>query len=243
MMVNSKRPSAWSVTLSALALAVVSVPAIAQSPASNKAFYASSETGIVFAPVTGTGTSPVHTVFSIPAALKTSSNGAVSAIVSLESMISTFNITTAINQGGKASSSSRAMLKVWVEVDGQPMEPGEVVYSDRLQATGLTLNLTCQTSTPLETCTVGGNAVLELFQQTKEANSFTFFLGNLGATIHKVEVKAQMSIECRNQPSGGMPTVIPCPTGTLAGYTNASTQAGFGKASILIEEQQNWGQQ
>jgi hypothetical protein len=109
-------------------------------------------------------------------------------------MISTFNITTAINQGGKASSSSRAMLKVWVEVDGHQMEPGQVVYSDRLQATGLTLNLTCQTSTPGETCTVGGDAVLELFQQTKEANSFTFFLGTLGATIHSVVVKAQMSI-------------------------------------------------
>jgi len=181
---------------------------------------------------------------SIPAALKTSNNGAVSAIVSLESVLSTYNITTAINQGGKASSSSHAEIKVWVEVDGNVMEPGEVVFADRLQATGLTLNLTCQTSTPLETCVVGGNAVLELFQLTKEANSFTFFLGNLGSTIHSVEVKAQAIIECRTQASGAaVPTVGPCPTGVLAGYTNASTQAGFGKASILIEEQQNWGQQ
>ena len=156
-------------------------------------------------------------------------------------MLSTYNVTTAINTGGKASSSSRAGIRVWVEVDGVVMQPGEVVFSDRLQATGLTLNLTCQTSTLGETCVVNGDAVLALFQMTKEANSFAFFLGPLGPTVHKVEVKAQGVIECRDQSSGGVPSVITCPTGILAGYTNAGTQAGFGKASILIEEQQNWG--
>lgn len=50
-----------------------------------------------------------------------------------------------------------------------------VVYADRLQATGLTVNLACQTSTPGETCTVTGNILLELFQRTKGAQAFTFF--------------------------------------------------------------------
>jgi len=227
-----------------LALVLGSGLANAQSPASNKAFFASRQAGVTFAPLVGlVPNSGVVDLLTIPQALKTSNGGAISAIVSLESMLSTYNITTAINGSGKASSSSRATVKVWVEVDGNKvMEPGEVVFAERLQATGLTLDLTCQTSTPGETCTVGGGAVLELFQQTKEANSFTFFLGNLSPTVHSVAVKAVMEIECRSQTSGGLPIVIACPASTLAGYTNASTQAGFGKASVLIEEHQNWGQ-
>jgi hypothetical protein len=86
---------------------------------------------------------------------------------------------------------------------------------------------------------VNGDLILELYQSTKSANSFTFFLGPLSPTIHKVEVKAQGLIECHN----GSGTVITCPTGTLAGYANASTQAGIGKATLMIEEQQNWGAQ
>ena len=208
----------------------------AQSPASNKAFFAKNTTGITFATVSGTA-SPVVTLISVPAALKTSNGGAVSATLSMETLLSTYNVTTAIVNGGKNSSSSRATIKAWVEVDGQPMEPGLVVFNDRLQATGLTLNLTC--TVPGTTCTVNGDLTLELFQQTKSANSYTFFLGPLSPTIHKVEVKAQGLIECHDDAGG----VISCPTGTLAGYTNASTQAGIGKATLMIEEQQNWGAQ
>jgi hypothetical protein len=90
----------------------------------------------------------------------------------------------AIVNDGKASSSSRAAIKAWLEVDGIAMEPGMVVYADRLQATGLTVNLACQTSTPGETCTVTGNILLELFQRTKSAHAFTFFAGPLFPVIH-----------------------------------------------------------
>jgi hypothetical protein len=51
-------------------------------------------------------------------------------------------------------------------------------------------------------------------------------------------VKAQALIECRNNAA-----VIACPASTLDGYTDASTQAAIGKATIMIEEQQNWGKQ
>ena len=210
--------------------------ALAQNAASNKGFFAKSTAGITFAPVSGAGYSAPITLISVPAALKTSSGGAVSATVSMESLLSTYNLTTAIVNGGKSSSSSRAAINVWVEVDGVAMEPGQVVFNDRLQATGLTLNLTC--SVPGTTCTVNGNLTLELFQATKSAQAFTFFLGPLSPTIHKVEVKAQALIECRNNA-----VVIDCPASTLDGYANASTQAGIGKATLMIEEQQNWGQQ
>jgi hypothetical protein len=60
----------------------------------------------------------------------------------------------------------------------------------------------------------------------------------LSPVIHHVAVKAQGLIECR---SNG--TVIPCPLGTLDGYTDAQTMAAIGKATLVIEEQQNWGSQ
>lgn len=52
-----------------------------------------------------------------------------------------------------------------------------------------------------------------------------------------MEVNAQALIECR---SNGV--VSACPASTLDGYTDASTQAAIGKATIMIEEQQNWGE-
>jgi hypothetical protein len=230
-----------TIRFSSLALAIAIAAAAtsgttvsAQNVASNKAFFAKDTNGTTFVTVGIQGNSQVATVMSIPAALKTSNGGAISATLSMEAALWTYNVTTAINQGGKASSSSRAALKVWIEVDGQQMEPGLVVYADRLQATGLTLNLTC--AVPGTTCTVGGNAILELFQATKEANSFTFFAGPLPPTVHRIDVKAQSFIECRANA-----VVIPCPAATLDGYTDASTQAAIGKATLLIEEHQNWG--
>lgn len=217
-------------------LFIATSSAFAQSPASNKAFFAKSAAAVTFATVSGSA-SPVVTLISVPAAVKTSNGGAVSATLSMETLLSTLNITTAIVNGGKSSSSSRATVQAWIEVDGNKMEPGLVVFNDRLQATGLTFNLTC--SVAGVTCDVVSDITLELFQQTKSANSFTFFLGPLPPTIHKVEVKAQGLIECHDS----IGTVITCPTTTLAGYQNVSTQVGIGKATLMIEEQQNWAQQ
>ena len=210
----------------------------AQSPASNKAFFAKSTDQITLGAVSGNGYGPVVTLFDVPAAVKTSNGGALSATLSMESALWTYNLTNAIVNGGKASSSSRAAIKAWIEVDGEAMEPGMVVYADRLQATGLTVNLACQTSEPGETCTVTGNILLELFQRTKSAQAFTFFAGPLSPVIHSVVAKAQGLIECRANA-----TVIPCPAGTLDGYVDAQTMAAIGKATLVVEEQQNWGSQ
>lgn len=208
--------------------------AFAQNAASNKAFFAKSLNEIVLAPINGPD-SAVVTLFDVPQALKTSNGGAVSATLSMEAALWTYNLTTAIVNGGKSSSSSRAAIKAWVEIDGVAMEPGLVVYADRLQATGLTVNLAC--SVPGTTCTMSGDVTLELFQATKNANSFVFFKGPLDPIIHSVKVKAQGFVECRDNDGN----VIACPAGTLAGYSNAQTQAAIGKATLMIEEQQNWG--
>jgi len=224
----------------------VATAALAQSPASNKAFFASRTDAIKFAPVSGAGWSAPVKLFDITEALKTSNVGAVSAILSMEAALWTYNITTDINLGGKSSSSSRAAIKAWVEIDGVKMEPGKVVYADRLQATGLDVNLYC-TVTPSEpilddegnpiefTCEITGDITLELFQRTKNANSFVFFLGPLDPKIHSVVVKAQALIECREDGE-----VIACPRAILDGY-RAKTAAAIGKATLLLEEHNNWG--
>ncbi len=233
------RNAAWLGLAGVVIWAVAAAaPTSAQNPASNKAFFAKSVNQVSLGAISGNGFGPVVTLFDIPAALKTSSGGAVSATLSMEASLWTYNLTNAIVNGGKASSSSRAVIKAWVEVDGQPIEPGAVVYADRLQATGLTVNLACHTSDPAETCVVTGNVLLELFQRTKGAQAFTFFQGQLSPVIHQVAVKAQGLIECRANA-----TVIPCPASTLDGYTDAQTMAAIGKATLVVEEQQNWGQQ
>ena len=210
----------------------------AQNPASNKAFFAKSVEEVTLGAVSGNGYGPVVTLFDVPAALKTSNGGAMTATLSMEAALWTYNLTTAIVNGGKSSSSSRAAIKAWVEVDGTAMEPGMVVYADRLQATGLTVNLACATNQPGETCTVTGSVLLELFQRTKGAQAFTFFAGPMTAITHRVEVKAQGLIECR-----AIGVVIPCPKATLDGYVDAQTMAAIGKATLIVEEQQNWGRQ
>ena len=244
----------------AMALAgAFAVPAFAQSPASNKAFLASSPNGVKVAPVNGQGWSAPVIVYNIPNALKTSNVGGVSAVLSMETALWTYNLTQAIitadatvkgKSSGSGSSSSRAAIKAWVELDGVPMEPAivdpitgavdGVVYDDRLQATGLTVNLLCSGTDSVGgaiLCNVTGDITLELFQQTKNANSFAFFLGPLAPKIHSVVVWAQAQIECRSNGEA-----IACPAATLDGYA-AQTAAAIGKATLLVEEQQNWGSQ
>jgi hypothetical protein len=227
----------WLAPITAVLALVSTAGTSAQNPASNKAFFAKSVNEVALGAISGNGFGPVVTLFDVPSALKTSNGGAVSATLSMEAALWTYNLTNAIVNGGRASSSSRAAIKAWIEIDGEPMEPGAVVYADRLQATGLTVNLACQTSEfPAETCIVTGNVLLELFQRTKGAQAFTFFEGPLNPVIHHIAVKAQGLIECRANA-----TVIPCPKGTLDGYTDAQTMAAIGKATLVIEEQQNWG--
>ena len=75
------------------------------------------------------------------------------------------------------------------------------------------------------------------FVQTKNANSFAFFQGPLAPKIHSVVVWAQAQIECRSNGEA-----IACPAATLDGYA-AQTAAAIGRATLLVEEQQNWGSQ
>ena len=191
--------------------------AFGQSANSAQAYYGSTQSGVtvtnMFAPTK---------LFS--GQLKTSNVGSILAGVSMECALWTYTSTTSTSGGGKNSSSARATVKVTVNVDGNPMTPGQVVYCDRLQAVGVTL------STGITTDSV----TIELFQATKNANHFNFYAGPLGATLHTVDVWAEGAVDCRDNTGA----VITCPNGTLAGY-QTGTFVGIGKASLVLQEENN----
>jgi hypothetical protein len=195
----------------------LSPAAYGQSASSAQAYYGSTQNGVTVADMF----SPTL-LFS--GQLKTSNVGSILAGVSMECVLWTYTSTTATSGGGKNSSSSRASVKVTVNVDGNAMTPGQVVYCDRLQALGVTLTTGVATD----------SITIELFQATKNANHFNFFAGPLSATLHTVQVWAEGSVDCRDNTGA----VIACSSGTLAGYAT-STKVGIGKASLVLQEENN----
>jgi hypothetical protein len=175
---------------------------------------------------------------SAPNAIKTSSVGALQASVSLECALWTFTTVTATSGGGKQTVSSRAGVEVWVEVDGQPATPGRVVYCDRYQAVGFNITSVCSCTVPGLpcTCTVTDTITSDLFQKTKNANSFNFFVGPLAPITHSVVVKAQGVIGCTQNGSA-----IPCPTNVLNEFADAKTAVAVGKRTLVLEEHINFG--
>ena len=213
------KKSAVVLTVALLVAALGTSLAFAQSPASNKAFFTYNPGG-----VTATDMFTPTNLISAPNALKTSTNGGVLIGLSMECVLWTNTSVTSTTSGGKNSSSARATVRAKVYVDGNLATPEEVVYCDRLQALGVTL----QTGVLTDSVTV------ELFQATKNANHFNFYAGPLGATLHKVDVVVSGEVECRD--NGG--TVVPCSSGTLAGF-NTGTKVGIGTAVLSVEEYNN----
>lgn len=216
---HSLRQKLFSVIVAVLFVLApaLSPAAFGQSASSAQAYFGSTQNGVL-----------VTNMFSptklFSGQLKTSNVGSMLAGVSMECALWTYTSTTATSGGGKNSSSARASVRVTVNVDGNAMEPGQVVYCDRLQAVGVTLNTGVATD----------NITIELFQATKNANHFNFYAGPLSATLHTVEVWAEGAVDCRDN-SGN---VIACPSSTLANYTTG-TMVGIGKASLVLQEENN----
>ena len=237
-----------SVVLPLLVVFALTAPNVgAQNVASNKAFMLAGENNIILAGV-GAADGEV-TILSVPAALKTSTNGAISASLSLECAIWTYTqnvVTTTYDSTTRKSSGSsittaHARVQVWVEIDGQEAEPGRVTYCDRLQAVGLTIVNTCGiynldgSVSTTNYCVVDEMVTLDLFQATKNANSFNFYLGPLGTSVHSAVVKAKGFIECSKDGAN-----VPCPSTILNSFASAKTAAAIGKRTLIVEEQQNW---
>jgi hypothetical protein len=77
---------------------------------------------------------------------------------------------------------------------------------------------------------------LDLFEATKNANAFNFFIGPLDPIVHSVEVKAQGTVECSQNG-----VAIACPSSVLSAYANAKTASAIGKRTLVLEEHNNWG--
>ena len=236
-------------------VSVRSSPVSAQNPASNKAFFAAGTSTVTLAalgsscagsgfdpPIAGAACTPWVPIFDLTNVLKTSSVGAIEAAVSLECSLWTYNTVTATSGGGKQTSSSRAGVEVRVLVDGTTAAasatPGNVVFCDRVQATGLRVDTTCSCTVPGLpcACTVSDTITLDLFQRTKSANSFHYYEGDLTPALHDVRVEARGIVQCYGN---GAPTA--CPAGTLDAYTDAKTAVAIGKRTVVLEEHNNFG--
>lgn len=172
--------------------------------------------------------------------IKTSNVGAILAGLSMECSIWTNTSTQVVSNTGKSWSTARAAVEVDVMVDGTRAIPGKVVYCDRLQAVALTLDTVCTLTGSIATlggCVVTDTLVLDLFQKTKNANHFNFYLPNSAvsssAAMHKVEVYVKGAVDCLD--SKGSTTCSSSTYGSLAG----STKALIGKATLVVENINN----
>jgi hypothetical protein len=206
--------------LFAAAIVVFAAPsASAQNAASNKAVFAYNPDGVSVSSFFDR-----VELFSLPSIIKTSSNGSLLLGLSMECSLYTYNSVTSTGGGSKNSSSARATVRAWVYVDGVLATPDGVVFCERLQAVGVTLN----TGDATDTITI------ELFQRTKEANHFNYFKGPLDPILHSIRVLVSGDVQCTNN----VGATLACSTGTLAGFSTG-TFVAIGKSVLAVEEYNN----
>jgi hypothetical protein len=151
--------------------------------------------------------------------IKTSNVGDLLIGFSMECALWTGTQNKASKGGDKASSSSsRAAVNVTVYVNGMEAKPGQVVYCDRKQ----TVNLQFLSE---DTENITNDAVLlEIFQETKNANHFNFYYANPGSEVHIVEVYVDSFVEYID----GAPDI-----------EDYNTRAVVGKRSLVVQEYNN----
>ena len=250
-----------------LAVAVAAAPAYAApkngggdggggSPASNKAYFGINTTGVTFQdfdPTVDCGADNPYLdtsflepnqlcskwmdIYDVPYALKTSTNGGVGVYVSLECALWTSSSAVA-EIGASGSGGSRAGVEVRVVVNGQVAHPGNVVFCDRLQWVQLTIpNLFDSLG---GTVTSDAPFVLDLFQRTKSAHAFNYYLAT-GASEVGVTVEARGIVQCSKDGEVATCAEAGVDEAKFYGETiEAGTKAAIGKSSFVIEEVQNW---
>ncbi len=179
-----------------------------------------------------------YALFDEPEAIKTSSQGAIEAVVSLECSIWTTSQSIA-QIAGTGSGGARAGVEVRVKIDGQLMHPGEVVYCDRLQWIQLTV--------PGLFDSLGGAVtstdpfVLDFFQRTKSAHGFHFYLPTPATDIHSVLVEVRGIVQCSKDGMKDTCENAGVDDAKFFGETiDAGTRAAIGKSTLVVEEHSNW---
>lgn len=219
----------------ALAIFICLVPLATAQSASDKVFLTNYSPVAEVDVMTLDASKPVLTGY-----VKTSNIGAVLAGVSMECAIWTNTSTLVTSNTGKNWSSAHAAVKVDVKVDGKPATPGQVVFCDRAQYVGLKLDTVCELTgsiSALGGCTVTDTLVLDLFQKSKSANHFNFYIPNSAvassAAMHKVEVYVSGEVDCLDSSGSNI-----CSQSTF-GDVIGKTKAAIGKVTLLVEDINN----
>ena len=221
--------------------------------ASNKAIFGTNLIGVTFEKFDATENcgdtgfdqpndklcTPWMTLFDVPEAIKTSTQGGVEAVVSMECSLWTDSQAAAMI-GTSGSGGSRAGIEVKVSVDGVYMYPGKIVYCDRLQYTKLTIPALFAGVTPV---TSVDPFVLTLFQRTKNAHAFHFYLPTPATELHSFLVEARGIVQCFKDGYD-----VACSESDIdipkfidgEGTIDGGTKAVIGKSTLVVEEHNNW---
>lgn len=171
----------------AVVLAITSLPlqpARATHQPADKVAVAANNVDVI-GPVQLVAGSSSSTVTLLSGSLKTSSPTDLVIKVTLECALQ-----TDVKTVGNADSTAIAAVEVWVEIDGFPVpvsnfpapDNGRVVFCNR------TFQLKTSLFDDLD-------ATIELFLKTRSANAFNWVDLNLGAAVHTIEVKAQLTAQ------------------------------------------------
>ena len=178
-------------------------------------------------------------LFDIPDAIKTSTQGALEAVVSTECSLWT-DSSAIVDVFGTGAGGSRAGIELRVYVDGELMEPGNVVYCDRLQYIELTIPELDLAGVPV---TVTGDWIVRLFQRTKNAHSFHFYKATPATSLHHILVEARGIVQCFKDGDNVACVDSPIDIPSLVdgnGDIGGGTKAAIGKATLVVEEHNNW---
>ena len=197
------------------------------------------------------------TLFDLEGAIKTSSTGALEAVVSVECSLWTDSEGSALI-GATGSGGSRAGVEIRVFIDPTGdgttglMDPGHIVYCDRLQYVEVTIPVLCTGAFNNDgSCTVpvvsNDPFVVRLFQRTKNAHAYHFYLPTPATDVHDILVEARGIIQCFkdgvstncSNASIDIDKVIGSGDGSGTDLTGG-TKAVIGTSTLVIEEHQNW---
>ena len=221
------------------------------NPASNKAVFSTNAVGVTFTEFVpaqnvacaGTGfeppsafCTPFITLFNLVDALKTSTQGALEAEVSLECLLLTDSSAIA-EIAATGTGAARAGIEVRVLFDGVVANPGNVVFCDRLQHLELTVPGLVVGGDPV---TSTAPFIIRLFQRTESAHSFNFYQGLTDVTLHDIKVEVRGIIQCSKDGAAAACSDVSVTFQDIS--IGGGTKVAIGTSTLVVEEQQNFAE-
>jgi hypothetical protein len=222
---GSVRVTVRNVIVSVLGIGFLcALPALADSTAtpSSKAAIKVGDLNLLYGPQTaGSNAGPWETIMSTT--IKTANGMDLIVCPSLECGLYTGTTVKSSNNTSDTSTAT-ASLQVQVLIDGQPAQPGPVVYNARTQTLSATLQGIIGVSLtpgaagqpPTINTTVLSTEQISLLLDTTSACSFNF-AQTVGVGVHTIEVQARVYL------------------GVAFQNGSATAQASMGKGSVTVE--------